>query len=156
MNGIELYVLGRRLMKLGEDAMPRVGLLRLPSSVQTILLDISEHPESSISQIVARTGFPQSLVSEAVARLRDRGALVTKVDPADRRRTLVELAPDVRGRMQRAPAESVEPVVADALGIDDRHELAGVMSALAELGRRFATVAEATENGAKRGARKED
>jgi DNA-binding MarR family transcriptional regulator len=134
-------------MKLGEEAMPRAGFVRLPSSVQTILIDISEHPDSSISQVVARTGFPQSLVSEAVARLRDRGALITAVDPTDRRRTLVRMSADIRTRMRRAPADSVEPVIAAALGIDDPEELARVISTLQALADRLSAAAQQPTHG---------
>ena len=134
-------------MKLGEEAMPRAGFRRLPSSVQTILLDISEHPDSSISQIVARTGFPQSLVSGAIARLRDRGALQTATDPADRRRTLVRLSGDIPARMARAPADQVEPVIAEALGIRDPAELAEVVSMLTTLADRFSADARPPTHG---------
>jgi DNA-binding MarR family transcriptional regulator len=156
VNGIELYVLGRRLMKLGEEAMPRAGFRRLPSSVQTVLLDISEHPDSSISQIVARTGFPQSLVSAAVAQLRDRGVLRTAVDQADRRRTLVRLSADIPARMARAPANSVEPVLAEALGIDDPAELASVVSMLAALADRFTAAAQSPTHRGADGAGKDE
>jgi len=134
-------------MKLGEEAMPRAGFRRLPSSVQTILLDISEHPDSSISQIVARTGFPQSLVSGAIARLRDRGALQTATDPADRRRTLVRLSGDIPARMARARADQVEPVIAEALGIRDPAELAEVVSMLTTLADRFSADARPPTHG---------
>lgn len=156
VNGIELYVLGRRLMKLGEEAMPRAGFRRLPSSMQTVLVDISEHPDSSISQIVARTGFPQSLVSAAVAQLRDRGVLQTAVDPADRRRTLVRLSADIPARMQRAPADPVEPVLAGALGIDDPAELANVASMLTALADRFTAAAQPPTHRGADGARKDE
>jgi hypothetical protein len=43
------YVLGRRLMKLGGDGMPGTGFSRLPSSARTILVDISEHRDTSIT-----------------------------------------------------------------------------------------------------------
>ncbi|HEY7262318.1 MAG TPA: helix-turn-helix domain-containing protein [Trebonia sp.] len=156
MNGIELYVFGRRLMKLGEEAMPRAGFRRLPSSVQTVLVDISEHPDSSISQIVARTGFPQSLVSAAVAQLRDRGVLRTAVDQADRRRTLVRLSADVPARMARAPANPVDPVLAEALGIDDPAELANVVSMLTALADRFTAAAQSPANRGADGAGKDE
>jgi DNA-binding MarR family transcriptional regulator len=144
-------------MKLGEQAMPQAGFVRLPSSVQTILIDVSEYPDSSISQIVGRTGFPQSIVSEAVARLRDRGALITAVDPKDRRRTLVRLSPDIRQRMRRAPAESIAPAIGTALGIDDADELAEVLSTLQLLASRFSAAAQQqTDRGAPSGARREN
>ena len=41
--------------------------------------------------VTARTGLPQSYVSESVARLRDQGIVETSADPADGRRTLVRV-----------------------------------------------------------------
>jgi DNA-binding MarR family transcriptional regulator len=79
-----------------------ITVLRLPVSVQLALTDISEHPDSTISETVRRTGFPQSLVSSAVARLAQGGVLTTRTDPVDRRRTLVRLAADVPARAARA------------------------------------------------------
>jgi DNA-binding MarR family transcriptional regulator len=141
---MQLYVLGRRLMKLGEGAMSGTGFARLPSSVRTVLLDVSEHPGSSISEIVGRTGFPQSLVSAAVARLRDGGALMTAPDPADRRRTLVHVSAEVPARAARARIDPAEPVIAAALGIDDRAELKRVVSTLSDLGERLAAAERIT------------
>jgi DNA-binding MarR family transcriptional regulator len=89
VNGPELFRLGRRLMKAGVQATPHAGFRDLPTGVRIVLVDVHEHPDSTIGQIVERTGFPQSHVSAAVARLRDSGALVTTTDPSDRRRTLV-------------------------------------------------------------------
>ncbi len=34
-----------------------------PTSVRMILVNVSEHPDSSIGEIASRTGFPQSHVS---------------------------------------------------------------------------------------------
>jgi predicted transcriptional regulator len=87
MNGLELFLLGRRLMKLGEDAIPPSGFQQLAVSVRSVLADALTDPGSSISDITERTGFPQSHVSVSVARLRDLGALVTDAtagpEPAD-------------------------------------------------------------------------
>jgi DNA-binding MarR family transcriptional regulator len=73
-----------------------------------VLVDVAENGESAISEIVRRTGFPQSHVSASVSRLRDLGAIRTQVDPIDGRRTLVTVAP---GMTQRAAGR--------ALPIDD-------------------------------------
>jgi DNA-binding MarR family transcriptional regulator len=83
MNGLELYRLGRRLMKIGEGAIAASGPApaRLPSGVRLILEDIGTHPNSTIGEITARTCFPQSHVSASVARFRERGAVETAVDP---------------------------------------------------------------------------
>jgi DNA-binding MarR family transcriptional regulator len=137
VNGIELYILGRRLMKLGEAAMPTAGFRRLPSSVQLVFVDIGDHPDTSISGVVARTGLPQSAVSEAVARLAKAGALQTSTDPADRRRTLVRVPREVRGRKNRAPAEPIDTPLAEALGVRDAAEIADVVATLTDLAQRL-------------------
>ncbi len=61
-------------------------------SVIAVIEDLADHPDSSITEIVGRTGLVQSMVSTAVAQLRADGILRTWTDPKDRRRTLVTLA----------------------------------------------------------------
>jgi SAM-dependent methyltransferase/DNA-binding MarR family transcriptional regulator len=138
MNALELYLLGRRLMKLGEQAIPATaGFHQLPTSVRSILIDVFEHPNSSVGEITARTGFPQSHVSAAVARLRDGGALVTTVDPNDRRRTLVRPSPEVPRRAARLVSAPVDGALAAALGTKDPREVAEAVAALQALARRL-------------------
>jgi hypothetical protein len=115
VNGLELYLLGRRLMKLGVDAIPSSGFRELPASVRSVLVDALGHPGSSISDITARTGFPQSHVSASVAKLRELGALVTEVDPADRRRTLVQPGAGVMQRASQRTSVPVDATIAAAL-----------------------------------------
>jgi DNA-binding MarR family transcriptional regulator len=121
MNGTELFRLGRRLMKLGIAGIPPSGFRELPTSVRMVLVDVYEHPGSTIGQIVDRTGFPQSIVSAAVARLRESGALETTTDPTDRRRTLVAPSTDARARAARAEHE--QPPIDDLLAaaLVERH-----------------------------------
>lgn len=135
-----MYILGRTIMKLGEESIPSAGFRQLPASVRWVLTDVFEHPGTSISQITARTGFPQSLVSTSVARLRDLGVMVTEADPADRRRTLAAPAP---GMLQRAADRASDPVdatVARAMATDgeaEEAEVAEVLAALELLARYF-------------------
>jgi DNA-binding MarR family transcriptional regulator len=96
-------------MKLGVRALPPSEFRELPISVRIVLVDVFEHPDSTIGQIVERTGFPQSHVSASVARLRELGMLATSVDPHDRRRTLVGPPPEHRDRLARAEHE-LEPI----------------------------------------------
>jgi DNA-binding MarR family transcriptional regulator len=138
MDGLELFLLGRRLMKIGENAIHRSGVTQLPTSVRSVLIDVIEHPDSSVSQITARTGFPQSHVSASIARLRDGGALVTTVDPKDRRRTLVRAAPGVPDRAARMAPTPVDDALAAALGTDDPQQLGHAVAALQALARRLA------------------
>ena len=135
MNGLELYLLGRKLMKLGEQAMPQSGFVRMPTSVRSVLVDVYEHPGSSISEITARTGFPQSHVSAAVAKLRERGGLITAADPADRRRTLVSPNPEIRRGLSALPVVPVDEVLAEAIGTGGSGEVAVAVAALDLLAR---------------------
>ena len=137
MNGFDLYVLGRRLMRLGREATPQAGIHRLPTSVQLVLVDVGDHPGTSVSEVATRTGLPQSLVSAAIARLREGGALVTGTDPDDRRRTLVRPSPNIAARRTKVPTTPLEDVLGPALGLHDPHEITHVVELLTELGERF-------------------
>ncbi|KAB8174518.1 MarR family winged helix-turn-helix transcriptional regulator [Microbispora catharanthi] len=144
MNGVDLFLLGRTLMKIGEEAMP-VGDIS-PSrttqaaSVRTVLVvvaDLRTHPETSVGEIAARTGLPQSAVSGAVARLKEAGAVVTAPDPADRRRVVIRQAGQ-SARVEAVRAAGVEGPLAAALGTDDPAQVAEVVAALEFLARRLA------------------
>jgi DNA-binding MarR family transcriptional regulator len=130
MDAVDLYLLGRKLMKIGEGELPQSDAGGLVASVRMILIDVSEHPDSSIGEIVSRTGFPQSHVSASVAQLRDRGALETSVDPGDGRRTLARLAPGMRERAARRASVPVDGALAAALDTSDRGHLKEVLEAL--------------------------
>jgi DNA-binding MarR family transcriptional regulator len=136
VNAVALYLLGRKLMKIAEEALPNPASGGPPTSVRMILIDIAEHPDSSVGEIASRTGFPQSHVSMSIARLRELGALVTSIDPGDRRRTLTRLAPGIRERSQRAEVP-VDAVLAAALGPSDPLELEEVIEALDGLAARL-------------------
>jgi DNA-binding MarR family transcriptional regulator len=134
MNGLELYLLGRKLMKLGEEALPPSGLDDMGASVRSVLTDVFSHPGSSVSEIKDRTGFPQSHVSSSVARLRDLGVLVTAPDRADRRRTLVRPADGMVQKAVKRAASSVDATLAEAIGPDTQDRLPEVLAALDLLG----------------------
>ena len=136
MNAVQLYLLGRKLMKIAEEALPKPATGGPPTSVRMILIDIAEHPDSSVGEITSRTGFPQSHVSASIARLRELGALVTSIDPRDRRRTLTRLAPGILQRSQRA-AVPVDSVLAAALGSSNLTEVEEVIDALDGLAARL-------------------
>ena len=135
MNGLELFLLGRKLMKLGEEAIPPSGFHQVPTSVRSVLMDVYEHPGSSVSEITARTGFPQSHVSASVARLRESGALVTTTDPADRRRTLAAPNPEVRRGLSSLAWVPVDAVLARAIGTGDPGQAAEAVATLELLAR---------------------
>lgn len=130
----DLFRLGRRLSKLAEDAMRPEGSPKTPPGVQLILMEVHAQPGSTIGELAARTGLPQSYVSESVARLRQQGAFKTWPDPADGRRTLVGLGQDVPRAVARAGATDVDQVLIDALGsgsADTDRALIAALEALA-------------------------
>jgi DNA-binding MarR family transcriptional regulator len=130
MNGVELFLLGRKLMKIGEEAIPRNGFRELPTSVRSILLDVFEHPDTSVGEIATRTGFPQSHISASVAKLRDEGVFVTTIDPSDRRRTLVRRSPEVTRRVATKEMVPIRDALSAALGSDDESFIAQISDAL--------------------------
>jgi hypothetical protein len=135
VNGLELFLLGRKLMKLGEEAMPASGFQQMPASVRSVLVDVYTHPGSSISEIMTRTGFPQSHVSAAVASLSEKGGVITSTDPADRRRTLVSPNPEVSLGLPALKWVPVDDVLAQAIGTGDPGQVGEVIAALELLAR---------------------
>ncbi|WP_344266148.1 MarR family transcriptional regulator [Actinomadura napierensis] len=138
MNGVELFLLGRTLMKIGEEAMPAPhgGPAGGPRAVLIVLSDIVDHPDSAIGEIAERTGLPQSQVSTAVARLRKTGSVVTAPDPDDRRRSLVRKADEVSERVAEVRATTIDAALAAALG--GREHITEVADALDTLSRHLA------------------
>jgi len=116
MDALALILLGRRLMKLGEDALRGPRGTALPAGPALVLRDVFANPDSSIAQITARTGLPQSYVSESVARLRDQGLVETAADPSDGRRTLVRVSAAHPRRVVREGALPVDGILTKALG----------------------------------------
>lgn len=140
MDGVELFLLGRTLMKLGEEALPTDELGHRRSSVRNVLIvvgDVRTHPGSAVGEIATRTGLPQSAVSTAVARLREAGAVVTEPDPRDRRRLLVRPAPEVSERVAQVRSASIDAVLAKALGDADRHRVSEFATLLERLAARL-------------------
>ncbi|MEW9532147.1 MarR family transcriptional regulator [Microbispora sp. NPDC049125] len=140
MNGVELFLLGRTLMKIGEEAMPTEGVGTHSTGVRTVLIvatDVREHPETSVGEIARRTGLPQSAVSAAVARLREAGAVLTANDPGDRRRLLVSEAPEVSERVATVRSASIDDALGAALGTQDARQIGEVAAMLETLARRL-------------------
>jgi DNA-binding MarR family transcriptional regulator len=137
VNALDLVILGRRLTRIGEEAMRGSGGRAMPTGTQLVLTDVFRNPSSSIKEITARTGLRQSHVSVAVAQLRDLGVLQTGPDPHDRRRTIVALHASHPRRVARAGAVSVDDALARALGDADPAQLEAVIAQLEDLDRRL-------------------
>lgn len=134
MKSTDLFLLGRRLMKLAEEGLPAKGV---NNSARLVLIDIGVNPGSSINEITARTGYPQSHVSTSVSRLREFGAVRTEADPRDRRRTLVWIVPEAVERARSQVISTVDAAIGRALGNPPAADLAQVVGALEMLAERF-------------------
>lgn len=140
VNAVELFLLGRTLMKIGEDALPEPpgGAARYAGSTRTVLVvasDIAAHPDSAVGEIAARTGLPQSQVSTAVARLKEAGSVQAVTDPQDRRRMLVRQAAEPSERVVHVRETDVTEALAAALGTKEVARLREVTTALETLAR---------------------
>jgi SAM-dependent methyltransferase len=134
VNGVELYLLGQELMKIGVEALPEdSGLRQLPSSARMVLTDVSQHRGTSVREIAERTGLPLNHVSASVSRLADEGFLETAADRAAGRGVIVN-----RGRPSReAAALSVDGAFAAALGTEDAGQVSELLAVLESLARRL-------------------
>jgi DNA-binding MarR family transcriptional regulator len=138
MKSTDLFLLGRRLMKLAEEGLPGQGV---NNSVRFVLLDIAANPGSSINEITARTGFPQSHVSTSVMKLRQFGAVRTENDPRDRRRTLVWVVPKAVQQAHSRVTSTVDTAITRALGNRPAAEVAEVIGALEMVAERLSPLA---------------
>lgn len=116
MEALDLVLLGRRLSKIGETVLRGGESPEQPTAAGLVLRDVFAHPDSAIGQIAARTGLPQSHVSETVAQLRERGVVASRPDPQDGRRTLVSVAPGHPDTVAQAGSASVDEALRTALG----------------------------------------
>lgn len=117
MDGVRLHRLGKRLIDLSREVTTDAGDARMTAGEVAVTEDVFTHPDSTVSDICARTGFAQSHVSASVARLKERGLVETATDPTDRRRTNVHLSDAARQAIMRRasrPAENtIEQTMAD-------------------------------------------
>ncbi len=138
MEALELIQLGRRLVRIGEQVLRSAGDGPAPPlGPSMVLQDVFAHPGGSVTDITGRTGLPQSYVSESIARLRDQGFVVTEVDSADRRRTLVRTNPDHLRRVARKGTASVDAALAEALDMSDPAEAEALINTVSEMATRL-------------------
>jgi DNA-binding MarR family transcriptional regulator len=130
MNGLELYLLGRKLAKMGIETIPSSALNEFPPSAQAVLIDVLESPNSSIGEVAKRTELPQSQVSVAATMLEEHGLLETVTDPDDRRRTLVRGAPGIGRKIRKKVNVPIDETIANALASESPDDLAQVLAAL--------------------------
>jgi len=148
MEALDLIVLGRQLARLGEwamrdddpndDGVAALGAT-LPVGALIVMRDVLASPRSSITDITARTGLPQSYVSESVNKLRIKGIAEITTDAADRRRTLVTLTATHLDQVARHSARNADEVLRNALGEVDDASAEQIIALLADLANRLRT-----------------
>jgi DNA-binding MarR family transcriptional regulator len=122
VDALDLIVLGRELSRIGQLALRGgEGSEKLPVGRRLVIVDVLGHPDSPIAEITARTGLPQSYVSETVGWMRDKGFAQTSSDPVDGRRTLVRITSTHADTVASHGARDAEPSLRAALrGLDDQ------------------------------------
>jgi DNA-binding MarR family transcriptional regulator len=119
-------------MRIAEGVLPKG---HATTSVRLVLIDVAYHPNSSITEITERTGFPQSLVSTAVVKLREVGVLESGPDPLDRRRTLVRTTPALETTTKGLSSVSISDALAKELAAEDKDQVTEAVAALDLLAR---------------------
>jgi DNA-binding MarR family transcriptional regulator len=130
----DLHRLARALREVALDATADPGEARVAAGDLAVAEDISHHQPTSVGEIAARTGLAQSLVSRTVAKMQSARVLITSTDPADRRRTLISIAPETRTRMFRSRARRpVEPALRSRYPDASKEDVARAVTLLEEL-----------------------
>ena len=103
MHAHELYQVGRTLIDASRRAQA-ADKQSMSMSESLVLGDLLTHHQSSISEIVVRTGIAQSRVSVCIQSLAKRGWVLTASDPTDGRKTLARVTEHVqqKGKKRRA------------------------------------------------------
>jgi DNA-binding MarR family transcriptional regulator len=133
VDALDLILLGRQLTRIGEHALRGGTSSEMTNGRALVLRDVFANPDTSVSAITARTGLPQSYVSESVAALRDRGILETSLDPQDRRRTLATVSPAHRRRVAEQASIPVNTTLTKEVGERRAHAALPLLEGLVDL-----------------------
>jgi DNA-binding MarR family transcriptional regulator len=133
VDALDLILLGRQLTRIGEHALRGGSEPEMTNGRALVLRDVLANPDASVSAITARTGLPQSYVSESVAALRDRGILETTLDPQDRRRTLATVTAAHRRRVAMRASVPVNMSLSKEIGEERAHIVLPLLERIAEL-----------------------
>lgn len=120
MTPVELILLARALLKIGEQSLPEPegGRTGGERAVVVVMSDIYSNDGTTVTEVARRTGLPQSAVSVAVSRLRTAGSVHTSPDPADKRRQLLHRNPTRSARRREVATADIRPALTAALGPD--------------------------------------
>ena len=117
-----MHRLGKMLVSLSHqaDLLPQDSA-HTNAAERLVLGDVVLFPNSTIRQIVERTGFTQGYVSKCVADLAEQGLLMTATDVLDRRRTLVSPSAGLVDAVDLR-TKSLQDLIAERVGGPDESE----------------------------------
>jgi DNA-binding MarR family transcriptional regulator len=133
VNSGQLLQLGRKLLEIAKDELMDEGDAALSVGEMAVIADVLYHPGSTVAEITARTGLAQSRVSTAISSLRTLGAVETRPDTSDRRRTLVLPGERVRAALDERVGRPVEAALRRRLGDLPQDRAAELLEAISEL-----------------------
>jgi SAM-dependent methyltransferase len=134
MNGVELYLLARKLTQISDETLAEDSVLRtLSASERIVLADVLQHVGTPASEIADRTGFPLDHVSAQVSRLAGDDLLATVTEPGGHQRVV----PSARMPFRQAASAPVDAALAAALGARDAGQVREVVTVLESLARRL-------------------
>lgn len=128
----DLYQLGRRLAEIALEDMGADAPDLAPGEF-LVLQDLFLNGRSAVGDIARRTGLAQSRVSTSVRALAGRHWVTTGADPADGRKTLVDVTEPIRAAGQQRRAGRADKTLTDALAEADDKERADLIAALERL-----------------------
>lgn len=108
MRASDLHRLARTLREIALEATGNVGPDRVNAGQLAVFEDVARHPGASVTDITARTGLAQSLVSRIVHAAAAAGAVSISTDDRDRRKVRVELSVTARAAILQRADNSLE------------------------------------------------
>jgi SAM-dependent methyltransferase len=144
VNGIELSMLGQRLVRIAQESLPPDSpQRRLPPAARIVLADVLHHSGTSIEELAERTGLVVDQASALVAELARHELVRDGLDSEGRQRISVNPAPSFRD----APRASVDGALAAELGTEDPERIQDVIATLESLARRLSVGPGLTSRG---------
>ena len=132
MNGIELSLLGQRLMRIAHEALPPDSATRrLSPAARLVLGDVMRHSGTSGREVAERTGLAMDQVATLLSELVRDELVRDGLDSDGRQRISVNPGPSFRD----APRSSVDEALAAALRTEDPAQVQEVIGSLEALSR---------------------
>jgi DNA-binding MarR family transcriptional regulator len=124
MNAVRSVIRALRINSRAIEQQLGISLAQL-----FVLQQLAERPVESLNELADKTATHQSSVSVVVRRLVDRGLVLRTTSLADRRRVLLDVTPEGRTYLERAPRTLQEDLLKglQALSPDEQRMLAKLL-----------------------------